>query len=184
MIAYTECVSRLCMCFASYFVNDHCPILRVHTNTAKQYTPESTGSPWKHPLCWDYIKKYSRPIEFLYFYRPITIILSADWSDYIKDKTRRFPKSDLKLYNQPIVGRRSADTSADDKWWATIGRSSADDRPTVGRHIGRWYVAHSNMTSADLSADHRPILGRTSADHRPIAKTSKLSADGKKIITR
>ena len=50
------------------------------------------------------------------FYRPINIILSADWSDYIKDKTRRFPKSDPKLYNRPIVGRRSADTSADDKW--------------------------------------------------------------------
>ena len=56
-------------------------------------------------LCWDYIKKYSRPIEFLYFYRPINIILSADWSDYIKDKTRRFPKLDPKLYNRPIVGR-------------------------------------------------------------------------------
>ena len=119
-------------------------------------------------ICWDYIKKYSRPIEFLYFYRPINIILSADWSDYIKDKTRRFPKSEPKLYNRPIVDRRSADTSADDKWWATIGRSLADDRPTVGRHIGRWYVAHSNMTSADLSADlsadHRPIVGRPSAD--------------------
>ena len=35
------------------------------------------------------------------------------------------------------------------------------------------------MTSADLSADHRPIVGRPSADHRPIAKTPKLSADGK-----
>ena len=62
------------------------------------------------------LRKYSRPIEFLYFYRPINIILSADWSDYIKDKTRQFPKSDSKLYNRPIVGRRSADTSADDKW--------------------------------------------------------------------
>ena len=36
------------------------------------------------------------------------------------------------------------------------------------------------MTSANLSADHRPIVGRPSADHRPIAKTPKLSADGKK----
>ena len=36
------------------------------------------------------------------------------------------------------------------------------------------------MKSADLSADHRPIVGRPSADHRPIAKTQKLSADGKK----
>ena len=36
------------------------------------------------------------------------------------------------------------------------------------------------MTSADLSADRRPIVGRPSADHRPIAKTPKLSADGKK----
>ena len=34
-------------------------------------------------LCWNYIKKYSRPIGFLYFYRPINIILSADSSDYI-----------------------------------------------------------------------------------------------------
>ena len=42
-------------------------------------------------LCCDYIKKYSRPIEFLYFLRPINIILSADWSDYIKDITRRLP---------------------------------------------------------------------------------------------
>ena len=81
-------------------------------------------------LCCDYIKKY---IGFLYFYRPINIILSADWSDYIKDIPRRFPKSVPKFCNRPIVGRRSADTSADDKWRATIGRSSADDRPTVGR---------------------------------------------------
>ena len=75
-------------------------------------------------LCCDYIKKYSRLIGFLYFYRPINIILSADWSDYIKDITRRLPKSDPKLYNRPIVcrhiGRSSADTSADDKWRATI----------------------------------------------------------------
>ena len=61
--------------------------------------------------CCDYIKKYSRPIGFLYFYRPINIILSpiniilsADWSDYIKDITRRLPKSVPKLYNRPIVG--------------------------------------------------------------------------------
>ena len=89
------------------------------------------------PLICDYIKKYSRPIGLLYFYRPINIILSADWSDYIKDKTRRLPKSVPKLYNRPIVGRRPADTTADEKWRATIGRSSADDRPTVGQHIGR-----------------------------------------------
>ena len=29
-------------------------------------------------LCIDYIKKYSRPIGFLYFYRPINIIMSAE----------------------------------------------------------------------------------------------------------
>ena len=29
-------------------------------------------------LCCDYIKKYSRPIGCLYFYRSINIILSAD----------------------------------------------------------------------------------------------------------
>ena len=39
-------------------------------------------------LCLDNIKEYSRPIGFLYFYRPINIILSADWSHYIKDITR------------------------------------------------------------------------------------------------
>ena len=50
------------------------------------------------------LKKYSRPIGFLYFYRPINIILSADWSDYIKDITRRLPKSVPKLYNRSIVG--------------------------------------------------------------------------------
>ena len=92
-------------------------------------------------LCCDYIKQYSRPIGFLYFYRPINIILSAEWSDYVRDITRRLPKSVPKLYNRPIGGRRSADTSADDKWRATIGRSSADDRPMIGRR------------SADTSAD-------------------------------
>ena len=34
------------------------------------------------------LKKYSWPIGFLYFHRPINIILSAGWSDYIKDITR------------------------------------------------------------------------------------------------
>ena len=116
-------------------------------------------------LCCDYIKKYSRPIGFLYFYRPINIILSADWNDYIKDITRRLPKSVPKLYNRQIVGRRSADTLADDKWRATIvGRWSADGRPIhrpmicgsfkyeIGRLIGR------------SSADRRPTIGRSSAD--------------------
>ena len=96
--------------------------------TSPSISPADRGQ-----LCCDYIKKYSRPIGFLYFYQPINIILSADCSDYIKDITRRLPKSAPKLYNRPIVGRRSAD----DKWRATIGRSSADDWPTVGRHIGR-----------------------------------------------
>ena len=32
----------------------------------------------RHILCCDYIKNYSRPIGFLYFYRPININLSAD----------------------------------------------------------------------------------------------------------
>ena len=44
-----------------------------------------------HPLCCDYIMKYSRLIGFSYFYRPLNIILSADWSDYIKDITCRLP---------------------------------------------------------------------------------------------
>ena len=63
------------------------------------------------------------------FYRPINIILSADWSDYTKDITRRLPKS-VKISpktlqsadRRPTVGRRSADISADDKWGAKIGR--------------------------------------------------------------
>ena len=37
--------------------------------------------------------KYSWPIGFSYFYRPINIILSADWSDYIKDLTCRLQYS-------------------------------------------------------------------------------------------
>ena len=51
------------------------------------------------------------------FYRPINI-LSADWSDYIKDISHRLPKSVTKLYNRPMINgkrRSSADTSADDK---------------------------------------------------------------------
>ena len=101
------------------------------TKSAITLTPPTVGRPSadlsadKMPdLCCDYIQKYSRPIGFLYFYRPINIILSADWSDYIKDITRRLPKSVPILHNRPIVGRQSADTPA-------------DDRPTVGRHTGR-----------------------------------------------
>ena len=106
----------------------------IGRSSADCQNPKTVGR-WK--IICKYIKKYSRPIGFLYFYGPINIILSADWSDYIKDITRRLPKSVPKLYNRQIVGRRSVDTSADDKWRATIGRSSADHRPTVGRHIGR-----------------------------------------------
>ena len=69
----------------------------------------STVSENAYNISCDYIKKYSRPIGFLFFYRPIHIILSADWSDYIEDITRRLPKT----------------------------LQSADRRPTVGRHIGR-----------------------------------------------
>ena len=102
---------------------------------------------------------------FMYFYRPININLSADLSDYIKDITRRMTpstKSVLKIYNRPTV--------AEDKWRATIGRSSADDRPTVGGHIGR-YVAHSNYD-----------IDRSSPDHRPIAKTPKVVNYNKVVI--
>ena len=106
-------------------------------------------------LCCDYIQKYSRPIGFLYFYQPINIILSADWSNYIKDITRRLPESVPKLYNRPIVGRRSADTPA-------------DDRPT-----------YQPMICGPFKYDISRLIGRPSADHRPIAKTPKLSADGK-----
>ena len=62
------------------------------------------------------------------------------------------------------IGRRSADISADDKWQATIGRSSADDRP---------------MICSSFKYDIGRLIGRSSADHRPIAKTPKLSANGK-----
>ena len=58
-------------------------------------------------LCWDYIKKYSRPIEFLYFYRPINIILIT-----LKTKLADF----LNQTQNFTIGRSSADTSADDKW--------------------------------------------------------------------
>ena len=83
--------------------------------------------------CCDYIKKIQLANGFLYFHRPINIILSEDWSDYIKDITRRLTKSVPKLYNRPnsadgrpthrpmISGeRRSADTSADDMWLIQI----------------------------------------------------------------
>ena len=62
------------------------------TKSVITLTPPTVGRPSadKMPdLCCDYIQKYSRPIGFLYFNRPINIILSADWSDYIKDITRR-----------------------------------------------------------------------------------------------
>ena len=54
------------MCFAFYFINAFAekidsrktsPILQVNINTAKQYTPESTGGPWKHRL-----KLYQDPL--------------------------------------------------------------------------------------------------------------------------
>ena len=84
------------------------------TKSAITLTPATVGRPSadlsadKMPdLCCDYIQKYSGPIGFLYFYQPKNIILSADWSDYIKDITRRLPKSVPKLYNRPIVGRHT-----------------------------------------------------------------------------
>ena len=130
------------------------------TKSAITLTPPTVGRPSadlsadKMPdLCCHYIQKYSRPIGFLYFYRPINIILSADWSNYIKDITRRLPKLVPKLYNRLIVGRRSADTPA-------------DDRPTI---------------CGPLKYDISRLIGRPSADHRPIAKTPKLLADGKKL---
>ena len=136
-------------------------------------------------LCCDYIQKYSRPIGFLYFYRPINIILSDDWSVYIKDITRRLPKSVPKHYSRPIVGRWSADTLADDKWRATIGRrsanTSADDispfKYVIGQLIGR------------SSADRRPFIGRLPKPQncRPMEKNYNkvviiyfLSADEKR----
>ena len=77
-----------------------------------------------------------------------------------------------------------------------VGRSFADRRPTIGdvgrRSADKTLSADCRPTIGRLSADnkwliqkcHRPIIGRLSAYHRPIAKTQKLSADGKKIITR
>ena len=104
--------------------------------------------------------------------------MSTEWSDYIKDITRQLPKSVPKLYNRPIVGRWSADTSADDKWRAKIGRSSAD---TSADHRP---IAKTQKLSADgkkkynkvviiyfLSADEKRakiwhFIGRLSADRR------------------
>ena len=126
-------------------------------------------------LCCDYIKKYSRSIEFLFFYRPINIILSADWSDYIKDITRRFPKSVPKLYNRPIVGRRSADTSAetsaDDKWRATIGRSSADGRPT-----------HRPMICGSFKHEIGRLIGRSSADWQNPKTVGRWKKNYNKVV--
>ena len=92
----------------------------AHNVQSRLYEPrrEKTGF-----LCCDYIKKYSRPIEFLYFYRPINIILSAAWSDYIKYITRRLPKS---------VPKSTIDSFKYDIG-RLIGRSSPDRRPTIGR---------------------------------------------------
>ena len=84
-----------------------------------------------HPLCCDYIMKYSQPIGFSYFYRPINIILSADWSDYIKDITCRLPKSVPKLYNRcrPMIsGRPTHRPMICESFKYEIGRSSADHR--------------------------------------------------------
>ena len=61
--------------------------------------------------------KHHSSFFFVFLSADINILnLLADWSDYIKDITLRLPKSVPKLNNRPIVGRRSADTSADDKW--------------------------------------------------------------------
>ena len=38
------------------------PVSRVHTNTAKQYTPESNGGPWKHPFL--YQDSLSKPAQW------------------------------------------------------------------------------------------------------------------------
>ena len=98
--------------------------------------------------------KYSRPIGFPYFYRPINIILSADLQiTLISPKTLQ-----------------SADISADDKGGATIGRSSANGRPT-----------HRPMICESFKYEIGRLIGRSMADHLPIAKTPKLSADGKKL---
>ena len=85
------------------------------TKSAITLTPPTVGRPSddlsadKMPdLCCDYIQKYSRPMGFLYFYRPINIILSANWSAYIKDITRLLPKSVQKLYNRQIVGQHTS----------------------------------------------------------------------------
>ena len=43
-----------------------------------------------------------------------------------------------------------------------IVRWSADDRPM----IGRCHIRMSHISSADVSADRRPIIGRRSADRR------------------
>ena len=97
--------------------------------------------------------------------------MSADWSDYIKDITRRFPKSVPKFYNRPIAGRRSADKSADEKWRATIGRSS--DRPT-----------HRPMICGSFEYDIGRLIGRSSADRRPTIGRSSANCRNPKTVGR
>ena len=64
---------------------------------------------------------------FLYFHRPINIILSAEWSNYIKtyltdflNQSQNFTIVSRLPWSRAEIGLRSADTSADDKWLIQI----------------------------------------------------------------
>ena len=52
----------------------------------------------------------------------------------------------------------------------------------IGRRIGRSYVAHSNMTSADISADRRPTIGRSSADCQKPKTVGRWKKNYNKVV--
>ena len=98
-----------------------------HAELAEAFKMNSYGLSYKDiqketetvgKLCCDYIQKYSRPIRFLYFYRPINIIF------------RPTEAITLKTYLTDYLKSHNILQSADRR--SMIGRSSVDDRPIVG----------------------------------------------------
>ena len=117
------------------------------------------------------IKKYSRPIGFLYFYRPINIMLSTEaitlkthLADYLK-KSHNLKIGRLPL-SRATIGRRSADTSANEKGLIQIINYR---RPTIGR------------SSADCQ---NPKLSADGKKNNKVVITFFLSADEKRAKIR
>ena len=78
-----------------------------------------------------YIKKYSRPIGILYFYRPTETSFcrpteAITLKTYLTDSKKTLQSAD----RRPITFE-----SGDDRPMNTF--ESGDDRPMIGRHIGR-----------------------------------------------